>query len=345
VVIAKAKAFADVLDSKPYVQHDPIIGYRYIANANLELPRPGGGKYHFQTNVQGIRSAKNYTLEKPPGTTRIILCGDSMPGGQFVSNDQRLSEQLERMVPKLEVINISLEGSGTDQQLLLYEDTGQRYEHDLVLLMPFLSNLRRNMVAAREAIDAHTGQVVLRGKPRFDLVGGELVLCNVPVPREIPAKNNGAIETDSNQSSLSRVKTILSTMPGAPSMKRIAYFLLSWEPFPEFRDENSSEWILMRAIVRRFKRSAGDRPLVIAPTFYDSYVRYRMSRAYWQRFSSLESIAGVHVIDLLPRLKALGKDAIKCFQVPYDVHFSSYGHLMLAHILKSELGKRGLLSG
>jgi hypothetical protein len=206
--------------------------------------------------------------------------------------------------------------------------------------MPFLSNLRRNMVAARDAIDSHTGQVVLRGKPRFELVDDELVLCNVPVPREV----NGGIETDSNQSSLSRVKTILSNMPGATSLKRIAYFLLSWEPFPEFRDENSPEWTLMTAIVRRFKRSAGHRPLVIAPTFYDSYVRYRMSRAYWRRFSSLERIAvGVHVIDLLPCLKALGEDAIKCFQVPYDVHFSSYGHLVLADILKSELSKRDLL--
>jgi len=185
---------------------------------------------------------------------------------------------------------------------------------------------------------------VLRGKPRFDLVDGELVLRNVPVPREVPAKNNGAIKTDSNQSSLSQAKAILNTMPGAPSLKRIAYFLLHWEPFPEFRDENSSEWTLMTAIVRRFKRSAGQRPLVIAPTFYDSYVRYRMSRAYWRRFSSLESIAGVHVIDLLPHLKALGKDAIKCFQIPHDMHFSSYGHLVLADIFKSELGKRGLLS-
>src|SRR5262249_16594971 len=156
---------------------------------------------------------------------------------QFVSNEQRMSEQLERRVQGLEVINLSLEGSGTDQQLLLYENVGMQYEHDVVMLMPFLSNLRRNMVAAREAIDPHTGQLVLRVKPRFDLVDGELVLRNVPVPREVPAKNNGAIETDTNRSGLSRAKTILNTMPGAPSLKRIAYFLLSWEPFPEFRDE------------------------------------------------------------------------------------------------------------
>ena len=101
----------------------------------------------------------------------------------------------------------------------------------------------------------------------------------------------------------------------------------------------------MEAIVRRFKSSAGDRPLVVAPTFYDNYVRYRMSRAYWKRFCGLQAIPGVYVVDLLPHLKKLGKEAIRCYQGPYDMHFSSYGHLVVADVLKSELNSRGLLPG
>src|SRR6266581_1556688 len=120
---------AGTLDNKPYVEHDPQIGYRYIANLNLTLPRPGGGKYHFQTNSLGLRSSREYAFKRRPGTMRIILCGDSMSGGQFVSNEQRMSEQLERGVGGLEVINLSLEGSGTAQQLLLYESVGLQYEH------------------------------------------------------------------------------------------------------------------------------------------------------------------------------------------------------------------------
>src|SRR5262249_54872033 len=151
------------------------------------LSRPGGGTYHLQTNSQGIRSSREYTFNKPPGTTRIVLCGDSMSAGQFVSNEQRMSEQLERRVPGLEVVNLSLEGSGTDQQLLLYENVGLQYDHDLVILMPFLSNLRRNMVTAREGFDAK-GSKVLRGKPRFELLEGRLELRNVPVPTEYFAR-------------------------------------------------------------------------------------------------------------------------------------------------------------
>jgi len=308
------------------------------------LPRPGGGTYHFQTNSRGIRSSREYAFKKPRGTTRIILCGDSMSAGQFVSNDQRMSEQLERRVPNLEVINLSLEGSGTDQQLLLYENIGLQYEHDLVILMPFLSNLRRNMVVAREAFDAKTGSKVLRGKPRFEMIDGRLELRNMPVPKEVILDGAPVVMTDTPDTPLSRLKTRMSALPGMPVVKKVVYFFVAWEPFPEFRNPNSPEWQLMEAIMRRFKQSAGDRPIIVVPTFYDNYVRYRMSRHYWRRFNSLEQICGVHVIDLLPQFRKLGNEALRCFQSPYDMHFSTYGHLVVADVLETELNRLGLVS-
>jgi hypothetical protein len=334
-----------VHDRRPYVVHDPLIGYRYAPNLDLMLPRPGGGTYHFKTSTQGIRSSREYAFKRRSATRRIILCGDSMSGGQFVSNEQRMSEQLERRVPGLEVINLSLEGSGTDQQLLLYEALGMLYEHDLVILMPFLSNLRRNMVAAREAFDAKTGAKVLRGKPRFELVGGRLELRNVPVPTDyvVPDSGSRPVVTDTADDFVSRQKARLSALPGVSLIKQVVYPFVRWEPFSEFRNPNSPEWQLMEAIVRRFKQNAGDRPLVIVPTFYDSYVRYRMSRSYWKRFRSLEQMTGVYVIDLLPHFRKLGAEAITCFQSPHDMHFSSYGHLIVADALEAELKTLGLL--
>jgi hypothetical protein len=334
------------LDSKPYIEHQPQIGYQYVANTNLTLRRPDGGTYHFQTNSQRIRSSRDYAFKKPAGITRIVLCGDSMSAGQFVSNEQRMSEQLERGVPGLEVINLSLEGSGTDQQLLLYESVGLQYEHDFVILMPFLSNLRRNMVVAREAIDAKTGSKVLRGKPRFELADGRLELRNVPVPKDYPAPVGAAlgIVTDTPATFASRMKARLSALPGMSIVKKAVYFLYPWEPFPEFRNPRSPEWQLMEAIIRRFKQSAGDRPIVIVPTFYDNYVRYRMSRHYWRRYQGLGRIDGIYVIDLLPHLRKLGAEAVRCFQSPYDIHFSSYGHVVIAEALEVELNRLGLLS-
>jgi hypothetical protein len=327
-----------VADTKPYVEPDPLIGYRYVPGTRLSLPRPGGGRYEFAVNSAGIRSDREFTKQKLANTTRIIVLGDSMAAGQFVSNDQRFSELLQRRHGGLEVMNLALEGSGTDQQVLLYEHVGLQYEHDLVLILPFLQNIRRNLAGAREAIDPATGGTVLRPKPRFELVGDRVVL-------HPPSTADAATTvTDEPMSVGLRVKSAISRMPGAEIVKRIGYAVVPWEPFPEYRDPNSAGWRLMAAIIAHLKQLAGPRPVVVAPVFYSNYVRYRMAANYWDRFASLGAIAGVHPIDLLPHFRRLGADAVRCFQDPHDMHFSVDGHLVLAEAVEAELSKRGLAS-
>jgi 2-polyprenyl-3-methyl-5-hydroxy-6-metoxy-1,4-benzoquinol methylase len=341
VFLARRRADGAVLDTKPYVQHHPTYGYHYVPRVSMTLPRPGGGRYQIAVNADGIRSNRDYARATPANTQRIVVLGDSMPAGQFVSNDNRFSELLERRVPGLEVINLALEGSGTDQQLLVYEELGLQFDHDLVVLLPFLQNIRRNMVDAREAIDAATGKRILRPKPRFELVDGNLVLRNVPVPR---APLNPDQMRTSEAARAEGLKTRLSKLPGAGVWRKAIQTLVPWEPFPEYRDPDSPEWLLMAALVRRLKARAGDRPVVVAPTFYANYLRFRMARNYWDRFASLAAIPGVHAIDLLPHFAAASRDdANACFQEPYDMHFSAFGHLVLADALQLELERLQLL--
>ena len=99
----------------------------------------------------------------------------------------------------------------------------------------------------------------------------------------------------------------------------------------------------MEAILRRFHERVAPRPFIIVPVFYDSYIRFRMARNYLDRFRSLAS-EGVIVIDLLPHFKRLGPEAVRCFQEPFDCHFSSYGHLVVADALQAELSQRGMLA-
>lgn len=330
-------AVAAIADSKPYVEPDPLIGYRYIPNTRLSLQRPGGGRYEMVINAAGIRSDREFGFNKPPNVTRIIVCGDSMAAGQFVSNDQRFSELLERRHRGLEVLNIALEGSGTDQQVLLYEHVGLRYEHDAVVLLPFLQNIRRNLVGARDAIDPATGAPIRRAKPRFELKGDGLVLWP-------PDTAEAAVmDTDAPQTRTVRLKSAISRLPGASLAKAVAFAIVPWEPFPEYRDPANSGWQLMAALVQRLKTLAGARPLVVAPVFYSNYVRYRMAMNYWDRFSSLAGTPGIFPVNVLPHFRRLGPDAVRCFQDPHDMHFSPDGHLVLAEAMEAELGKLGLL--
>lgn len=346
VFLARKRTAGGSLDTKPYVQHHPIFGHQYVPGVAMTLPRPGGGHYRISVNTQGIRADREYAVAKPPGVRRIVVCGDSMPAGQFVTNADRFSELLERRVPNLEVINLALEGSGTDQQVLLYEHLGRRFEHDAVLLLPFLQNVRRNMIEAREAIDHRTGRVIYRPKPRYELVKGELVLRNVPVPTEAPAELPARRSGEALDPGLRRLKTRIASLPGAASWRRAVQRFVPWEPFAEYRNPDSAEWQLMLALIARLKDLAGPRPLVIAPTFYANYVRFKMARNYWDRYRSLGALPGVYPIDLLPHfLDESIDDPVRCFQEPYDMHFSAFGHLVLADAMQAELERLHLLPG
>jgi hypothetical protein len=332
------------LDTKPYVQHHPVFGYQYIPNTAMFLRKPGGGRYRIRINASGIRSDREYSPATPAGCYRIVVLGDSMAAGQFVANECRFSELLERRNRDLEVINLALEGSGTDQQLLLYEKIGLQFEHDAVLLLPFLQNIRRNMVEARDAIDPRTQMMTLRPKPRFALINGALVLQNVPVPAEVSRTDLAA--RSAAETTPPAWKTRVANLPGASLWRRVIQTVWPWEPFPEYRNAGSSEWQLMEALIRRLKAAAGDRPVVVAPTFYANYVRFRMARNYWARFSSLRQITGVYPVDLLPHFRGASiDDPPASFQEPYDMHFSVMGHVVLADALELELRRLGLLPG
>jgi hypothetical protein len=125
--------------------------------------------------------------------------------------------------------------------------------------------------------------------------------------------------------------------------KQLLYAMVPREPFPEYQNPLGAPWKLMSAILRRLKQKAGDRPMVIVPMVYSGYVRYRMSRRYWERYSSLASDPGVHAIDMVPHFRRIDAGAARCFQEPHDIHFSDYGHSALADFLKTELTRIGLL--
>jgi hypothetical protein len=333
----------EFLDTKPYVEHDELIGYRYAANTRRMLAQPGGGQYEIVINSAGIRSAREYEKRKPAGVYRILVFGDSYAAGQYISNEHRFTETMERRIPDLEVINFALEGTGTDQQLLIYENIAAEYEHDLVMVFPFLQNIRRNLADARVAFDPCSGQKVLRGKPRFELQAGQLLLLNTPVPIAATDGPSSDAANDELPGFEQQWKSLISRFPAAQVLKKFLYAIKPWEPFPEYRSPDHAAWSLMEAMFTRFAKQVAPRPFVIVPVFYDSYVRFRMARNYWERFYSLAG-PGVHVVDLLAHFRHLGRDAVRCFQAPFDCHFSSYGHLVIADWLIEELNARGLMA-
>jgi hypothetical protein len=137
-----------------------------------------------QANSDGFRGP-DYALEKPPGTLRIAVLGDSFTEAQHVAFEdtfcavaQRdLQAQCpfavggdgrpQRIFTNVEVINFGCDGYGTAQELEILRHWVWRYSPDVVVLAFFNGN------------DVRNNSVVLEGdkcRPFFVHQGGRLVL-------------------------------------------------------------------------------------------------------------------------------------------------------------------------
>lgn len=105
-----------------------------------EQPEWLGYKVHYQTNGDALRETKDYNIDKPINTFRIITLGDSFTYGQHVDTDQNWTELLEDKLnsidcgyDKIEVINLGMGGFDIQYLVKRYQDIGAKYNPDLIL--------------------------------------------------------------------------------------------------------------------------------------------------------------------------------------------------------------------
>ena len=162
------------------IQYHPILGHLYVPNLHARVFHHDSGAYYVRTNSEGFRSDSEFERNRP-NRPRVLFFGDSVTAGDGCGNEERFSELVGEALDA-EVYNYGLSGSGTDQQLLIYEHFARDVEADLIVLCVSVENIERIKVAYREAIDRATGRNLLVPKPYFTLNGDDLVLQHVPVP-------------------------------------------------------------------------------------------------------------------------------------------------------------------
>jgi GDSL-like lipase/acylhydrolase family protein len=153
---------------------DNLTGYAHKPGA--EGLYSNEGEAYIRINSFGLRD-REHTLEKPVGTFRIALLGDSYTEAMQVPTEHiygaRLAHELSDCPSlagrQVEVMNFGVSGFSTAQELLVLRHRASAYDPDLVLLAFYTENdIRGNL---RE----------LNGKtniPYFILNDGRLVLDN-----------------------------------------------------------------------------------------------------------------------------------------------------------------------
>lgn len=134
------------------------------------------GSIEYKINSQGLRDDE-HEYKKPVEQNRIVIVGDSRTFGYGVPIEKHFTRLLEGYCANTEVINLGIPGFGVDQEFLILQSEGVKYEPNLVIAYVAHYANHRHMHTVRFG----------KSKPKFELRGEKLTLVNHPVV-ELPRK-------------------------------------------------------------------------------------------------------------------------------------------------------------
>jgi lysophospholipase L1-like esterase len=262
------------------------------------------------TNAHGLRGQREIAYARTPGVRRVVVLGDSMTFGFGVGDDDPFPARLEARLERCEVLNLGVNGYGTDQQLLHWLAEGRRYAPDVAVLVFYVDDFHRNANLFREL-----------PKPRFELEEDRLVLRGVPVPSEREMLRTGA---DGN---VSGVRVL-----------RAASFALRRFVDDEPAEAFAAKAALMERILAEFARTAraaGARALLVTLPSRDGD-----EPGEARILAAVEGAAervGLPVLALDPVLRGAERAGGAPVFLPHDGHFSPRGHDVVAERLAEHL--------
>ena len=331
-----------MLSFRQTFQYHPNIGHTFVPGLKMRVPHENGG-YRVQVNQAGFRNDREFEAQRKPGLFRILVFGDSLTAGQPVSNKDRYSDQLEKLVPGVEVYNFGLDGSGTDQQYLVYQEFAPRYQHGLVVIGIYIENIRRILahyriyhkrVLNRMGVDVEgEGERTIFAKPYFTLgADGELIRHHLPVPRDpynekdLPPEEQQAVD---HGGPLVLLRKGINQL----GLRDVVQKLTHSQPFPAYDDPNSAGWTMMRAILKQWIKDSMV-PVVICPVPVYRHVEETTDPSGYQaRFGELAAETGAIVHDPLPDFWQLPIAERRSFRYKTDIHPGARFHHVLAQSL------------
>lgn len=314
-------------------QYDPVVGYRFVPGIKARVDHEAGG-YLLRTNQTGFRCRHEFARQKPPDVFRILLFGDSFTAGDGVSDKHRYGDVLEVLLPRTQVFNFGLSGTGTDQQYLIWREHAAQIEHDLVLIAAQVENIRR-VVARYRPYQSAEGEDLVLAKPYFTLeADGSLSLHNVPVPREpvaCGALARGDAAAVDRGGRLEWLRAPINRL--GPGARDLVQRITRYQPVPGYSRADHPDWRLLEAILRAWVQEIAG-PVVICPIPLYQYIEGTASpTGFRARFRSLEDSDRVIVHDPLPDFMAHPRAERRRFRFERDVHPTPAAHRVLAESL------------
>lgn len=157
LALVAAEALVRALDLAPQVSviergrfrlsRNPLIGYEPVPGLDYRGDDLSFFDYTGASNSLGYRD-REHPVEKPPGTWRVVVIGDSIAAGLKVERfADTLPPLLERELAEAgvpaEVISLAVSGYNTRQEVETLREKGLAFDPDLVLVAYTLTDRQR----------------------------------------------------------------------------------------------------------------------------------------------------------------------------------------------------------
>jgi hypothetical protein len=298
------------------------------------------GSWNMITNSRGFRNDQDFPYDKPAGTTRVIILGDSHTQGYEVRQQATYAAVLERFLNhngrRAEVINAGVSGFSTAEELVFLENEGVKYHPDAVVLGFFANDFEDNDKAGLFGLDAN-GQLTEKKYEHLPGVRIQNAIYSLPIVPWLSENSyfysilfnsvweyfKARLETSSKAAvakETSRTPPVTTTEYAVPTSTRVSEHQLA----------------LTSALIQRmhrFCRERGIRFIVVdipAETKQNGY-RASLSPALLERLA----LSGIESIGSLSLLQRFGGAAE--VHVPHgNRHISELTHTLIG----AELGHR-----
>ena len=322
---------------------DPDLGIRMLPNVRARVRHESGG-FLIAANSDGFRD-KEFQVRRSPGKRRILLYGDSFTYGDGVARTDRFGDLLQAALPDVEIYNLGIVGSGTDQQFLAHRLVGARLEYDMVLIAPWVENIKRNVQHYRLWKETSPGypdelELLWLAKPYFELdPSGRLSLHNQPVPPPTPYA--GAHDFAADETGVGRLDGLRWRLcERHPRLKDLLQRVIRYQPAGPYQRPDDPAWLLMKAILTQWSDEV-DTPVLICPIpMYQHIEGAASAKAVGERFAELHRPeSGVHVFDALPAMAQGSRRERRSLRFATDIHFSPAGHRAFADAIVREVAR------
>jgi hypothetical protein len=326
---------------------DPLLGYA-PEESTVSLNR------WWQSNNIGARKRLDTPSAVAPGTTRLLVFGDSYAQATRVKQEQAWPAVLE--TSRLETINFGVDGYGMAQSYLRYRQVKNSIEHDLVLLLFVpIKDLWRDVNTIRSLAKDWDYYPVM---PRFVLEQDELVLIESPYERNLQVfEENSPVVSDKLETHLRRYdRFFFETEYRQPRLfGRLVLYKLPLRVYLTLRKralygrlDADSEAVqvtgrIFEAMAEEVEREGARFILVYLPSRKDLKLLRSSSdyAANWKRIFASTCDRGFPCIDLSPALLDAAPGSLDS---GYEgSHYGPGANRLIADLIRRALEERGVV--